>query len=152
MDMTKAFDLAVHSMLLGKLLAVGMPTIMVRLLLVLYLTQFANVRRNNSLSDIFSLKNGTKQGAVWSAILYCVYVNGLLLESRKKQSRCCVEGILLGPPGYSDDNLVLTPSRGALQERPLTCEEFAANHGLKFSSYIEFWLLNEIRARNSQSH
>ena len=44
MDMTKAFDLVVHSKLLSKLLAASMPAIVVRLLLVMYLTQYANVR------------------------------------------------------------------------------------------------------------
>ena len=44
MDMTKAFDLVVHSKLLSKLLAASMPAIVVRLLLVMYLTQYANVK------------------------------------------------------------------------------------------------------------
>ena len=100
----------------------------------MYLTQFANVRWNGFFSEIFSLKNGAKQGAVLSAILYCVYVNGLFLELRKKKSGCWVEGTFLGLLGYSDDNFVLAPSRGALQEMLLTCEEYAANHGLKFST------------------
>ena len=68
MDMTKAFDLVVHSMLLSKLLAASMPAIVVRLLLVMYLTQYANVRWDGAFSEIFSLKNGCKQGAVLSAI------------------------------------------------------------------------------------
>ena len=38
MDMTKAFDLVVHSKLLGKLLAAAMPAIVVRLLLIIVLT------------------------------------------------------------------------------------------------------------------
>ena len=134
MDMTKAFDLVVHSKLLEKLLRVGMPPIMVSLLLVLYLTQFANVRWNGAFSEIFSLKNGTKQGAVLSAILYCVYVNGLFQELRKKKTGCWVEDTFLGLLGYSDDNFVLAPSRGALQEMLVTCEKYATDHGLQFST------------------
>ena len=42
MDITKAFDLVVHSKLLKKLLEASMPAIIVRLLLVMYLTQHAN--------------------------------------------------------------------------------------------------------------
>ena len=134
MDMTKAFDLVVHSKLLEKLLKVGMPPIMVRLLLVMYLTQFANVRWNGTFSEIFSLKNGTKQGAVLSAILYCVYVNGLFQELRKNKTGCWVEDTFLGLLGYSDDNFVLAPSRGALQEMVVTCEQYATAHGLQFST------------------
>ena len=88
MDMTKAFDLVVHSKLLSKLLAASMPAIVVRLLLVMFLTQHANVRWSGKFSGIFSLRNGCKQGAVLSAIAYCVYVNGLFEELRRNRSGC----------------------------------------------------------------
>ena len=114
MDMTKAFDLVVHSKLLGKLLAASMPAIVVRLLLVMYLTQYANVRWDGAFSVIFSLRNGCKQGAVLSAIAYCVYVNGLFEELRKNKSGCWVGQTYLGLLGYSDDNFLLAPSREAL--------------------------------------
>ena len=83
MDMTKAFDLVVHSKLLMKLLEAAMPAIVVRLMLVMFLTQFANVRWCGALSDTFFLRNGCKQGAVLSAIAYCVYVNGLFEELKR---------------------------------------------------------------------
>ena len=44
MDMTKAFDLVKHSLLFKKLLAAGLSVIFVRLLLFIYMNQFANVR------------------------------------------------------------------------------------------------------------
>ena len=66
-----------HSKRLSKLLGASMPAIVVRLLLVMYLIQYANVRWDGDFSGIFSLRNGCKQGAVLSAIAYCVYVNGL---------------------------------------------------------------------------
>ena len=53
---------------------------------------------------------------------------------RRKKSGCWVNGTFLGLLGYSDDNFVLAPSRGALQEMLLTCENYAASHGLKFST------------------
>ena len=60
MDMSKAFDTVIHSKLWGKLLASNMPAIVIRLLLVMYTTQYANVRWDGELSHIFSLKNGVK--------------------------------------------------------------------------------------------
>ena len=76
MDMTKAFDLVRHSVLFRKLMEQGLPAIFIRLLLVMYAMQEANVRWNESISSKFSLSNGVKQGTVLSAILYCIYVNG----------------------------------------------------------------------------
>ena len=134
MDMTKAFDLAVHSKLLGKLLAAAMPSVVVRLLLVMFLTQHANVRWDGALSAVFSLRNGCKQGAVLSAIAYCVYVNGLFDELRRNRSGCWVGQTFLGLLGYSDDNFLLAPSREALQAMLRICESYAASHGLKFST------------------
>ena len=134
MDMSKAFDLVVHSKLLLKLLAASMPVIIVRLLLVLFLTQFANVRWCGIYSSTFSLKNGCKQGAVLSAIAYCVYVNGLFKELSKNKSGCWVGGTYLGLLGYSDDNFLLAPSRESLQSMLAICEKYAEDHGLKFST------------------
>jgi hypothetical protein len=134
MDMTKAFDLVVHSKLLMKLLAASMPAIVVRIMLVMYLTQFANVRWCDAFSGVFSLRNGCKQGAVLSAIAYCVYVNGLFEELVKNKSGCWVGRTFLGLLGYSDDNFLLAPSREALQSMLAICEKYAEDHGLKFST------------------
>ena len=134
MDMTKAFDLVVHSKLLLKLLDAHMPPIVVRLLMVMFLTQFANVRWCGAVSEIFPLGNGCKQGAVLSAIAYCVYVNGLFEELSHNKSGCRVGRNFLGLLGYSDDNFLLAPSREALQSMLLICEWYALRHGLKFST------------------
>ena len=106
-SMDNAFDLVVHSKLLGKLLAASMPAIVVRLLLVMYLTQY--VQWDGAFSVIFSLRNGCKQGAVLSAIAYCVYVNGLFEELRKNKSGCWVGQTYLGLLGYYDDSFLIAP-------------------------------------------
>ena len=72
MDMSKAFDLVVHSKLLSKLLAASMPAIVVRLLLVMYLTQYAIVRWNGVFSEIFSLRRVQAGCSALSNCLLCV--------------------------------------------------------------------------------
>ena len=134
MDMTKAFDLVVQSKLLMKMLAASMPAIVVRLMLVMFVTQFANVRWCGTFSRIFNLRNGCKQGAVLSAIAYCIYVNNLFVELKKNRSGCWIETSYLGILGYSDDNLLLAPSREALQVMLSICEKYAMSHGLQFST------------------
>ena len=71
MDMTKAFNLVQHSKLFRKLIDEGLPCIFIRLILVMYIFQKANVKWNGKISSHFSLSNGVKQGGVISAILYC---------------------------------------------------------------------------------
>ena len=82
MDMTKAFDMVQHSLLFRKLLDVNLSVIFIRLIMVMYLLQFANVRWNGRISGTFPMGNGVKQGAVLSALLYCIYVNGLFQKLR----------------------------------------------------------------------
>ena len=77
MDMTKAFDMVKHSLLFRKLLDVNLSAIFIRLLMVMYSQQYANVCWNQVIFGVFPMVNGVKQGAVLSALLYCVYVNGL---------------------------------------------------------------------------
>ena len=116
MDMTKAFDLVRHSVLFRKLLDQGLPPIFIRLLLVMYALQEANVRWNGSVSFKFSMSNGVKQGAVLSAILYCIYVNGLFQQLRRNKTGCWIENNFVGMVGYADDNFLLSPTICGLQE------------------------------------
>ena len=133
-DMSKAFDLVKHSVLFRKLMTSGISMIFLRLLLCVYLLQSANVRWNGKSSSFFPLTNGVKQGAVLSAILYCYYMNGLFALLRERRAGCWVKGEYFGMLGYSDDNWLLAPSRNALQEMLVTCEEYAEEHNLIFST------------------
>ena len=132
--MTKAFDNVKHSTLFSKLIETNMSPIFIRLLLVMYELQSADVKWNNCRSRRFRLSNGVKQGAVLSAILYCFYSDGLFKLLRSRRSGCWLFGNYAGIAGYADDNWLLAPSRVALQEMLNTCAEYAAQHNLTFST------------------
>ena len=78
MDMRKAFDTVKHSMLFDKLIKRDISPIFVRMLLVMYLDQTANVKWGSSHPGSFKITNGVKQGAVLSAVLFCIYIDGLI--------------------------------------------------------------------------
>ena len=90
MDMTKAFDLVKHSLMFRKLLSAGLSPTFVRLILFIYVHQTANVRWNGVFSDFFTMRNGVKQGAVLSAIFYCLYVNDIFGRLRRLKRGCWV--------------------------------------------------------------
>ena len=90
-DMTKAFDLIKHSLLFKKLLQEGLSKIFLRILIIIYTFQYANVRWNSGFSSVFSLCNGVRQGAILSRILYCFYVNNLFSLLRRKSVGCWVQ-------------------------------------------------------------
>ena len=134
MDMTKAFDVTMHSLLFTKMLKAGLSAIFVRLLIFIYTEQFANVRWNSQLSSVFSMHNGVRQGAILSALAYCFYCEQLFTLLEQRRTGCWVKGYYLGLLGYSDDNVCIAPSLHALQDMIKTCEEFAMSHNLKFST------------------
>ena len=135
MDMKKAFDTVKHSILFQKLIKRGIPKTFVRLLLVMYSKQFANVRWNSSVSQKFPITNGVKQGAVLSAILFCVYIDGLFSLLRRNRSGCWVDGQFHGMLGYADDIMLISPTIDGLQNMIDCCADFMKSHNLTFSTH-----------------
>ena len=99
-----------------------------------YKNQRANVRWNGQESPHFSIGNGVKQGAILSAILYCVYTNGIFQELRKAKIGCFIGRNYVGVLGYADDLYLLAPCIDGLQEMLKVCEKYANEHNLKFST------------------
>ena len=81
------------------------------------------------------MHNGVRQGAILSALAYCFYCEELFTLLERRRSGCWVNGFFLGLLGYSDDNVCLAPSLNALQDMLETCEKYAAEHNLKFSTH-----------------
>ena len=115
MDMTKAFDKVKHSILFQKLLKRHVPPIILRFLLHAYKIQVAMVRWNSNYSAEFNITNRVKQGAVLSALLYCVYIDDLFLRLRKNRQGCWIDGEFMGIFGYADDNVLLSPTLDGLK-------------------------------------
>ena len=134
-DMSKAFDMAMHSKMFEKMLnRYTMPAIYIRTLIKIYRNQKANVRWAKETSRNFNIRNGTGQGRVLAAIAYCLYMEELFVRLKKNRSGCWLNGIYCGMLGYSDDNWGLAPSIHALQEMTKIMEDYAIEHNLKFST------------------
>ena len=134
-DMSKAFDMVVHSKMFLKMLSrYKIPAIYIRLLITVYRNQESNVRWENETSKNFTVKNGTGQGRVLAAIVYCLYMEELFVRLKKNKSGCWINGEYCGIFGYSDDNWGIAPSLNALQDMTTTMEEYATEHNLKFST------------------
>ena len=134
-DMKKAFDMVKHSLLFRKLIDRNLPPIFMRLLIVMYISQTAKVKWENGLSDSFSITNGVKQGAVLSAILFCVYIDFLISQLRRNRTGCWVNGDYVGVIVYADDIVLLSPTLDGLLEMIHTCSTYAKNHKLPFSTH-----------------
>ena len=79
MDMSKAFGRVKHSLLLKKLVENGLPGLYIRLLLVMYQEQTANVRWNNETSYNFPLSNGVNRVQFYQPF-YFVYMSMIYIN------------------------------------------------------------------------
>ena len=89
---------------------------------------------NSSYSHRFPVKNGVRQGAVSSPILFSVYINDLIVQLRKAGLGCHLGGLFVGCLGYADDLLLLSGSRCGLQSMVNMCDKFTKMKNLKFST------------------
>ena len=96
--------------------------------------QSAKVKWKGTLSDAFSIVNGVKQGAVISAILFCVYIDDMIKMLRKRRDGCWIDKTFVGIIIYADDIILLSPSLDGLQNMIHTCFEYATKHNLIFST------------------
>ena len=133
MDCSKAFDMVRWTQLFGQLLDRGISPILLRLIMFVYRNQYCDVRWNGKFSHRFPVSNGVRQGAVSSPILFCIYVNQLILELRTSSIGCRIGGQYLGVAVYADDIFLLSASRNGLQSMVDICQHFSENFNLKFS-------------------
>ena len=134
LDCTKAVDTVKYSRLFQKLLDSKVPPIIVRLLICIYRNQIANVRWKDGISDQFFIKNGVRQGAVISQILFSFYMDDLFDLLKTSGSGCVVNNYYSGCLGYADDLFFLCPSRGGLQEMLEIAQSYVREHKMSFST------------------
>ena len=96
----------------------------------------ATVANSNSTLnlELFSISNGTCQGSVLSPALFAVYLDDLLKELRSFGHGCYMGGLWVGAVGFVDDLLLLAPSRSAMEKMLNTCEKYALDLNLFFST------------------
>ena len=61
-------------------------------------------------------------------------MNDLYKKLREKKTGCWINGDFVGIVGYADDNFLMSPTLDGLQEMLDTCEEYANEHNLTFST------------------
>ena len=134
LDCSKAFDKCRFDKLFDKLIAKGLPAIVVRVLVFIYEQQQGWVKLGGKNSSSFRITNGTRQGSVLSPILFSVYLDDLLTSLRELQLGCHIGGWWFGAVGYADDLMLLAPNREVLQSMLKVCQEYAREHNLVFST------------------
>ena len=132
-DASKVFDGLSHIELFDILSERNMCPLIRRLLFNLYGNQQFQIRWNNCLSNMYTMTNGVKQGAVLSPILFTMYIDGLFYELKRAGVGCHINGEYAGAFGHADDIVLLSPSLCALKHSITLCEDYAKRFKILFN-------------------
>jgi len=134
LDASRAFDRVQYVKLFKLLIKRGLCSLTARFLAFLYTNQRLRVKWNGHYSDSFVTSNGVKQGGIISPILFCIYIDELLVQLRNAHVGCHIGNTFLGGLGYADDLCLLAPSRGAITVMLNICEQFGIEYDVLFNS------------------
>jgi len=80
LDASKAFDRANYCKLFRLLIKRDLPACIIHVLINMYTGHLIRISWAGVTSDYFNALNGVKQGGVISTILFCIYIDDLLVS------------------------------------------------------------------------
>ena len=115
LDVQKASDTVGHNGLFHKLYSYGIKDHTWHLLRSWYQSTTCTVLWDGEQSHPFSTRQGVKQGAVLSPLLYRLFVNDLLLELEHSGLSVRIGSVFCGAPMYADNHILIACSPEDLQ-------------------------------------
>jgi len=73
---------------------------------------------------------GVKQGGVISPILFCIYIDDLLLRLLLSGVGCYISMSFVGALAYADDIVLIAPTHNATHKLLAICDDFAGQYML----------------------
>jgi len=134
LDAKKAFDRVNHWTMLKILLQRDVPLYIAKILCYWFRTQNFIVKWGNCLSEPYKCINGIRQGGQLSPLLYNVYTNELNALLNNSRVGCYIGDVCVNSISYADDMVLLAPTRSALQELLVICEEFSRPHDIIYNT------------------
>ncbi len=134
LDATKAFDRVNYCKLFNLLIKRGISASFLRVLITLYTRHCFRVVWAGFASTYFTAINGVKQGGVLSPILFCIYIDDLLLKLSQCGVGCFIGTSFVGALAYADDIVLLAPSPCAMRKLLAICESYALDYDVKFNA------------------
>jgi len=122
-----------------------------RAIIKLYTAQQAPVSWSGCLSGYFSILNGVRQGGVLSPLLYCVYIDQLLVRLAQSGCGCFIGRNFVGALAYADDIVLVCPTASALRKLLSLCDAFAGEYDMKFNAPKSKLLVCLPRSRYKQA-
>ena len=100
------------------------------------LNQKCYVKWANKLSELFTVANGVKQGAVISPLLFSIYIDNLFSKIKQLVLGCHVAPTFAGAFGCADDVALIASSLYALKKMISVCESYAERYHITFNPKV----------------
>jgi len=109
LDIKKAFYHVHHYKVFKSLLSIGVPLIIVDVLCDWYSNMCYVVKWNGSLSRVFSVGSGVRQGTCLSPDIFNMFLNAFVVNLRQSDIGCHILNMYYGCLLYADDIVLLSP-------------------------------------------
>ena len=117
------------------LLKRDLPACVIRVLINCYVSNYARVTWNEVFSAYFLVKNGVKQGGVLSPVMFCVYIDDLLVQLARIGVGCFIRRKFVGALAYADDIVLVAPTASALCKMLAVCDNYATEYYMAFNAH-----------------
>ena len=130
LDVRKAFDKLVPSILCSKLLDRSVPAAEVKLLHQILTSSSGVVKYDRVFSSPFKLEAGVRQGSLLRGLLWTIYVDALISDL---QQGCHIEGCGIAAVFFADDICLISATNAGLRTLVEITEKFAVEQQVKGS-------------------
>jgi hypothetical protein len=149
LDASKAFDRVNYCKLFNLLLKRGLPACIIRLLINMYTGNMIRVSWAGLMSSYFTALNGVKQGGVMSPILFCIYIDDLLIQLSQSGAGCYIGLTFVGALAYADDIVLIGPTPSAMRKMLSVCDSFASDYDIVFNATKSKYLVAAAKRQRS---
>ena len=115
-DLSKAFDLVDHSLLIKELVFRKIPIDIISILSFYLRYQKARVKVDNHYGEYKKINQGVRQGGIISPFLFKLYIDGVVRHLSSLDVGCRLSMSRINVIAYADDIVLLANSRSALDE------------------------------------
>jgi len=89
---------------------------------------------NGTFSQSFGIRNGVKQGGILRPVLFCIYIDGLLVRLKQSKIGCWTGNTFVGALAYADDITLFAPTPSAMRYMLRICEEYSCEFCVSFNA------------------
>src|SRR6266496_6532931 len=110
LDMEKAFDKMNRDALFIKMIKKRVPLTLINLFEGWLEKSSSKVRWGNSYSEPFGVRAGTRQGGVFSPVLFSIFIDDVLCKLEESNCGCFIRNVCFNSLLYADDLILLSIS------------------------------------------